>query len=106
MKKIRNRKITVRYSDDELEEAKKRAIGNMAGWLRDLSLGQPVKKKPKPVNPNLLYELNRIGVNLNQISRYLNSKDSGLTVVEKAELLIAFISIEEELKEIRGKYDS
>lgn len=106
MKKIRNKKITVRYSDDELEEAKKRAIGNMAGWLRDLSLGQPVKKKPKPVNPNLLYELNRIGVNLNQISRYLNSKDSGLTVVEKAELLIAFISIEEELKEIRGKYDS
>lgn len=106
MKKIRNRKITVRYSDDELGEAKKRAIGNMAGWLRDLSLGQPIKKKPKPVNPNLLYELNRIGVNLNQISRYLNSKDSGLTVVEKAELLIAFISIEEELKEIRGKYDS
>ena len=65
-----------------------------------------IKRKAKPVNPKLLYELNKIGVNLNQISRYLNSAKSGLTPIEKAEFLITFISIDEQLKEIREKYDS
>lgn len=105
MKKIRNRKITVRYSDEELEQAKKKSVGTMASWLRDLSLDQKDKKLPKPVNPKLLYELNAIGVNLNQIARRINS-DRELTAQERIDLIFIFESIEEELKQLRVKYDS
>lgn len=104
MKKIRNRKITVRYSDEELELAKKKAVGNMAGWLRDLSLDQKDRRLPKPVDPKLLYELNAIGVNLNQIARRVNS-DLGFSGQERIDLIFIFQAIEEELKKLRIKYD-
>lgn len=102
----KNDVIRFRVTESERKEIEERAIGNVSSWIRDLALDQPIKKKPKPVNFKLLYELNKIGVNLNQISRYLNSNKSGLSSVEKAEFLITFISIDEQLKEIREKYDS
>lgn len=105
MKEIRNKKTTVRYTEKELEEANKRAIGPLASWLRDLSLDQPIKRKPKPVNPELLFHLNKIGVNLNQIARYCNRQEV-FENGDKVDLLFILATIENELKELRKKYDS
>lgn len=105
MSEIRNKKITVRYTEKELEEANQKSIGPLAVWLRDLSLSKPNKKKAKPINPELIYHLNKIGVNLNQIAKYCNQqaifKDG-----DKVDLLLILASMENELKELRDKYDS
>lgn len=105
MSEIRNKKITVRYTEKELVEANEKAVGQLAVWLRDLSLSKPNKKKAKPINPELLYQLNKIGVNLNQIAKYCNQQ-SIFKNEDKVDLFFILTSIENELKELREKYDS
>ncbi len=63
MQKKRNIKITVRYSDEELEQAQANSQGVFASWLRSLSLNEKTKKI-KPVDPQLLYELNHLSKSL------------------------------------------
>ena len=94
-----------RVNTEEKKEIEKRAVGNVSSWLRDLALDQPPKRKPKPINPKLLYELNKIGVNLNQLSKFCNLK-ANITAQEKLDLIFIFRSIDEELKALREKYDS
>lgn len=105
MSEIRNKKITIRYTEKELAAANQKAVGALASWLRDLSLAQKNKKKPKPINPELIYHLNKIGTNLNQIAKYCNQQ-AIFEREDKFDLLIVLASIEEELKELRIKYDS
>lgn len=104
MKEIRTKKITVRYTEDELKSANEKAVGALASWLRDLSLEQADKRKPKPVNPELLFHLNKIGVNLNQIARYCNRQEI-FESTDKIDLLFVLAAIENELQELREKYD-
>jgi len=104
MAKIRTKKITVRYTEKELEEANQKSVGALASWLRDLSLEQKSKRKPKPINPELIYHLNKIGVNLNQIAKYCNQQ-SIFKDGDKVDLLLILASMEEELKTLRVKYD-
>ena len=68
----RNREISIRVNDYELLELKKRNRGStVASWLRDLALGvTPVK----PVDPELVRQLGRIGSNLNQLTRHVNTE--------------------------------
>lgn len=105
MKEIRTKKITVRYTEDELKRANEKAVGALASWLRDLSLGQADKRKPKPVNPELIFHLNKIGVNLNQIARYCNQQGI-YEGSDKIDLLFILSSIDEELKKLRADYVS
>jgi len=104
MNGIRNKKITVRYTEKELEEANQKSVGALASWLRDLSLDQPNKRKLKPVNPELIYHLNKIGTNLNQIAKYCNQQ-SIFKGEDKLDLLLILASMENELNELRVKYD-
>lgn len=97
--------IRFRVNKNEMAAIEKRAIGSVSSWLRDMALNEPVKRKPKPVNPQLLYELNKIGVNLNQIAIYCN-RNLKLEVDEKIDLLYILSAIDEDLKEILKKYDS
>jgi len=65
----RKKVIAIRVTDSEYLALQQRKTKNrLAVWLRDLALGEKPKTQPKPVDPKLLYELNRIGVNLNQIA--------------------------------------
>ena len=68
----RNREISIRVNDYELLELKKRNRGStVASWLRDIALGvTPVK----PVDPELVRQLGRIGSNLNQLTRHVNTE--------------------------------
>jgi len=76
----RDRYIQIRLTDDELLEIKKRA-GNIttSTFLRQSALAQPIAQpnpKPKKVihsaDPELIREVNRIGININQITKHLN----------------------------------
>lgn len=106
MSKVRNKKITVRYTEDELQEAHGKSDGPLASWLRDLSLNQKEKKgrKVRYADPQLLYELNKLGVNLNQIARICNQSQN-FNAGERLELLLVLSSIDEEIKSIRDHYD-
>ena len=68
----RNKEIAIRVNEYELAEIKKRNRENtVASWLRGLALGvTPVK----PVDPELVRQLGRIGSNLNQITKQVNTE--------------------------------
>lgn len=102
-KKIkRTKRIEIAVTDEELTALHKRKTKpRLAEWMREIALGEEVNRKQqiKPINPALLYELNRIGVNLNQIARHCNAKKSEVNLVEVAFLLR---NIEEQLRRIEN----
>lgn len=100
---IRKQLIRVRVNDSELKAIKEKSAGNVSGWLRELAIGAEAKptRKAKPVNKELLFELNRIGVNLNQIARVINRNADSNEVFES---LLALNSIDESLKILREIY--
>lgn len=76
----RERYIQIRLTHDEMAEIKKRAGGiATSAFLRQSALDQPVPQpNPKPTkiihsaDPELVREVNRIGININQIAKQLN----------------------------------
>lgn len=67
----RTREISIRVSNEELVELKKRQQGTTtAGWMRDLGLGVTPMK---PADPELVRTLGRIGSNLNQLTKHANT---------------------------------
>lgn len=69
--KKRTREITIRLTDDELQQLKERNTETtLARWLRNLGLGMtPIKQ----ADPALVRTLGRIGSNLNQITKHANT---------------------------------
>lgn len=67
----RTREITIRVTDDELQELHKRKTETtLAGWMRNLGLGvTPIKQ----ADPSLVRALGRIGSNLNQTAKHANT---------------------------------
>lgn len=97
--KKRTKEIKIRLSEDEynaLLERKTKA--RLAEWLRELALEQAPKAQPKTIDPALLFELNRIGVNLNQIARQCNSQKPSIDLLS---MLAELRNIEKALKELR-----
>lgn len=71
-KKIRQKSIKVRLNEHELEQVLKRQSGNtLAGWLRQVALGiVPIHQ----ADADLVRNIGRIGSNLNQLARYVNTQ--------------------------------
>ncbi|TYG33298.1 MobC family plasmid mobilization relaxosome protein (plasmid) [Lonepinella koalarum] len=95
----RTREIKIRLTEGEyqaLQERKTKA--RLAEWLRELALDQQPKRHPKPIDPKLLYELNRLGVNLNQIARHCNQQPPSIDLIGIATSLKR---LDEMLKDIR-----
>ena len=100
---MRNVRKTVRFTEEEMRfvesEAEKRGL-TVSEYIRMAAL----KKRPLGFYEQLvrseefrkfLYELNRIGVNINQIARYCNTfKEVDAMVLQE------LISIEERLEEV------
>ena len=74
----RGRTVGVRVTEVEAEELQERAQGarlSMGAYLRRRALGQRVRMAAeRRLGAEELRELNRIGVNLNQMARALNSR--------------------------------
>lgn len=97
-KEKRTKRIEIAVTTDELVELHKRKTKpRLAEWMRETALNEKINRKPKikPVDPKLLYELNKIGVNLNQIAKYCNAKKSDINLIEVA---LRLRSIEQALK--------
>ncbi|MEN6671353.1 plasmid mobilization relaxosome protein MobC [Psychrobacter sp. B38] len=71
-KKIRQKSIKVRFNETEYERVLKRQSGNtLAGWLRQVALGiVPIHQ----ADAELVRNIGRIGSNLNQLARYVNTQ--------------------------------
>lgn len=71
-KKLRQKSIKVRFNETEYERVLKRQSGNtLAGWLRQVALGiVPVHQ----ADAELVRNIGRIGSNLNQLARYVNTQ--------------------------------
>jgi len=68
--KNRNKEIKVRLTEEEYEQLlQKKTKARLAEWVRETCLDQKPAKRVSTVDPLLLYELNKIGVNLNQIAK-------------------------------------
>jgi hypothetical protein len=88
MTEKRDKSVLIRFTGTEHEKLKMLSVGQtISAFIRGACLNQKPPKPMKKVDPNLLFELNKIGVNMNQIARQLNSKSRVLTVSEKVLML-------------------
>lgn len=101
--KTKSAYLNIRLTKDEKEEITnkfKQVDLSLSEYMRSILLGvKPKIRTAKKADSNLLYELNKIGVNLNQIAREKNKNN-----IEHAELLIALDQIYSEVKKIREIY--
>lgn len=84
MKKSKNRQIAVSFSHEDFEklsnEAESQSISKAELIRSHLDINFENKRTPtskrvhKSINPQILYEVNRIGNNLNQIAKNTNEK--------------------------------
>ena len=78
----REKWLKIRVSDQELADIKKRVgAHDMSNYVRGLVLDQPVaapepktKKIMHSADPELVRAINRIGININQISKQTNTE--------------------------------
>lgn len=70
---MRSRRVEIRLNDREFEELNsRRGALRLRTFVRVASLGNPPARIPE-INRTALAELQRIGGNLNQIARHLNT---------------------------------
>lgn len=97
----RLKEIKIRVTEREYQSLLARKTKTrLAEWLRELALDQAPKTQSRTVNPAILYELNRIGVNLNQITRLCHNQKPNIDLVSIATSLK---NIEKNLNMIREK---
>lgn len=99
----RNIKLTVRLSQSEYEKIQKKCDGQMAVWLRDLALDQHDRRQLKypPVDPDLLRHLSRIGNNINQIAKAVNTDQQRIELIG---IMSQLERIADELRQLRHHY--
>lgn len=93
-------KKTLRFTPDEFEKVEiERAKTNLdfTNFCKSAILKKRVKTKDEEnFNRDLLYQVNKIGVNLNQIARAVNQKD-------KIAILTELVEIEKQLRALNGR---
>lgn len=95
----RTKAIMIRLTDNEYQALMERKTkARLAEWIRNTALSSEEKMKAKTVNPKLLFELNRIGVNLNQVARQCNSQKPSIDLIS---VLATLRNIEKKLDELR-----
>ena len=108
----RNKVYKVRFSDAEVQKIKDANILNIAKYLRDTSLAQidatqgNAKKKNQEnhytkIDRDFLLELSRIGGNINQIAKAINTDIASSRPLDAARLLHLLIGIDQTLKELK-----
>ena len=93
----KDKRITIRFTDDEYNELKAKADEldiPLSTYIRKKVLGNREKILTK-CNKELLYEINRIGNNLNQIAKHCNTTKT----IDKL-VLQSLVEIEKKLNEL------
>lgn len=85
-KSQRTCELRVRCTDEEknqiLAKAEAAGRGKVAQWMRETCLGVEDSRKVAPADPQLIAAINRVGNNLNQIARRINSVADPVSAVE------------------------
>lgn len=91
----KNIRKTLRFSEDEFVMIQQKLdLANIT--FSDFARSAILKKKIKlPIEKELIYELNKIGNNLNQIARAVNKN-------EKISVLTELVEIEKVLKDLKN----
>ena len=102
---IRDKVYKVRLSTEEVEILKSANVLNIAKFMRDSSLNVVNKRKDKQVYSKLdrdfILELSRIGTNINQISKAINTNIARDEPLDAVKLLHLLIGIDETLKQLK-----
>lgn len=113
--RVKSRVITLRVSDEEYERYSKaaewmnlslsnflrRALDNSEETYRSTPRVQKKRMAPeREINSDLMYAINRIGSNLNQIAKALNTANLSDEEVSSKALLLALLSIEAQLEKV------
>ena len=101
----RNKEIKVRLTEVEHQALLARMEGaELATWIRNTCLDEKPNKRRnyKAADPQLLAALGRIGGNLNQIARQVNTVESD---IEKLRAFAELAVIREQLQGILANYD-
>ena len=97
------------YQHQQIKEKAKSNNTTIAQYIReqlDLNLDpkytrkiytETQKKVYKETDPKLLYEVNKIGSNLNQIAKYINTQKDNINIVE---ILKTLVEIESDMKRL------
>ena len=108
----RNKVYKVRFSDAEVQKIKDANILNIAKYLWILPLPKLTQLKARQKKKNqehhytkldreFLLELSRIGGNINQIARAINTDIASSRPLDAARLLHLLIGIDQTLKELK-----
>ena len=101
----RQKEIKVRLTEAEHQALLERMTGGeLATWIRQTCLEEKPNKKRnyKVADPQLLAGLGRIGGNLNQIARQVNTVESD---IEKIKAFAELAIIREQLQKVLADYD-
>ncbi|OJA05988.1 plasmid mobilization relaxosome protein MobC [Halomonas sp. QHL1] len=109
MKSAKRTKIVKsRFNETEIELLRANANGEPLGaFLRNVGLGNTIKEVYKikkmymPVDPGLIYELHKLGQNLNQVARKINQDSKSGKSPELFQILSGISRIEKTLNEIK-----
>ena len=92
-------KKSIRFTPDEFAKVEiERARTNLdfTNFCKSAILKKRVKTKDEEnFNRDLIYQLNKIGININQIARAVNQKD-------RVAVLTELVEIEKQLRELRN----
>ena len=91
----RKKALTVRLTDEEYQLFLQSKKGTLSNWIRESCL---MRINQKSYDPDLLFQLAKIGGNLNQVAKHLNqSKDD----LEKTKGFLLLAKIHEQLSELQ-----
>ena len=104
----RTKIVKSRFNETEIELLRTNANGEPLGaFLRNAGLGNTIKEVYKikkiytPVDPDLIFELQKLGINLNQIARKVNQDSKSGMPLELFHILSELTKITESLNEIK-----
>ena len=105
-RKVREHRVEVRLSDDELNQLKNANASSIARFLRESALSAVNKQETQvpqftKLDRDFLLELSRIGNNINQISKAINTDIASNRPLDAARLLHLLIGVDQTLKELR-----
>lgn len=102
----RNKVYKVRLSDTELQKLRDGNVENIARFLRESAIAAVGGKEKKQVYSKLdrdfLLELSRIGSNINQIAKALNTDVAKGEPFDAVKLLHLLIGVNEALEDLRN----
>ena len=91
---------TIRFTPDEFEKIEEQRIKtnlDFTSFCRSAIFKRKIKTSiEEDFNRDLIYQINKIGINLNQIARAVNQKD-------RVAILTELVEIEKQLRALNGR---